>query len=582
MRNFFTYLLTITAIFLNGFTLLPTAAAQSTANLQIIHNSADPVTASVDVYIDGELTLSAVEFRSATEFLEIPGDTPLDITISPAGIGIEAGYEFSDVVFEADENYYAIANGVLAPAAYAENPDGIETTFYIDLIKGAQTTSSEENFDFLFYHGSTDAPAVEVFARNISQLVDSTAYSNYSDDYISVPADNYVLDVSAAGNDATLFSYEANLSTLGGQTGIILASGFLDPSNNNDEAGFGVLVALNNGTTFLLPEITPETAKVQIIHNSPDPAVSTVDIYVNGELELPGIEFRSATGFIELPADTDLDITVTPSGATPGEGKTTEKVQFSANESYYVVASGVLNPSMFASNPDGVDTEFFLDVIPGASLTAAEGDFDFLLYHGSPDAGAVDITARDVTTLATNIAYTGYSSDYLSVPASNYIIDLFNTGDEAPFISLDADVSAFGGQTAIIFASGFVNPDDNESGPEFGVFVALQDGRVIELGIATSSERMANAFPEQFKLDQNYPNPFNPNTTISYSLPRSSQVTIAVFDITGKQVAVLVNTEQSAGSYAVNFDASSLSSGVYMYRIQTNSFVQTRKMTLLK
>ena len=582
MRNFFTYLFTIAAIFLSGFTLLPTAVAQSTANLQIIHNSADPVTASVDVYIDGELTLPAVEFRSATEFLEMPGDTPLDITISPAGVGIEAGYEFSDVVFEAGENCYAIANGVLAPPAYADNPDGIETSFYIDLIPGAQTSSQEGNYDFLFYHGSTDAPAVEVFARNVSQLVDSTAYSNYSDDYISVPADSYVLDVRAAGNNASLFSYEADLSTLGGQTGVILASGFLDSSNNNDEAGFGVLVALSDGTTFLLPEIPPETAKVQILHNAPDPAVSTVDIYVNGELELPDIEFRSATEFIELTAETDLDITVTPAGATPGEGITTENVQFTANKSYYVVASGVLNPSMFASNPDGVNTKFFLDVIPGASQTAGEGNFDFLLYHGSPDAGAVDITARDVTTLATSIAYTGYSNSYLSVPASNYIIDLFNTGDEAPFISLDADVSAFGGQTALIFASGFVNPDENESGPEFGIFVALPDGHVIELGIATSSELMANGLPERFKLDQNYPNPFNPSTTISYSLPQSSQVTVAVFDITGKQVAVLVNTEQSAGSYAVNFDASSLSSGVYMYRIQTNSFVQTRKMTLLK
>lgn len=85
-----------------------------------------------------------------------------------------------------------------------------------------------------------------------------------------------------------------------------------------------------------------------------------------------------------------------------------------------------------------------------------------------------------------------------------------------------------------------------------------------------------------FQLNQNYPNPFNPVTSISYQLPGSSNVTLRVFDILGNEVAILVNESQTAGSYSVNFDAAQLSSGIYIYQLAVESFIQTKKMTLLK
>jgi len=86
----------------------------------------------------------------------------------------------------------------------------------------------------------------------------------------------------------------------------------------------------------------------------------------------------------------------------------------------------------------------------------------------------------------------------------------------------------------------------------------------------------------EYKLDQNYPNPFNPSTKISFAVPEKSFTTLKVYDMLGSEIAVLVNEEKSAGSYEVLFDASKLSSGVYLYKIQSKDFVQTRKMLLLK
>ena len=98
----------------------------------------------------------------------------------------------------------------------------------------------------------------------------------------------------------------------------------------------------------------------------------------------------------------------------------------------------------------------------------------------------------------------------------------------------------------------------------------------------TSNESVTDGLPESFDLNQNYPNPFNPTTRIAFDLPESSEVRLSVFDMLGRQVAVIVNERMTAGTHSVQFDASNLSSGMYLYRIQAGSFTQTQKMMLIK
>ena len=88
--------------------------------------------------------------------------------------------------------------------------------------------------------------------------------------------------------------------------------------------------------------------------------------------------------------------------------------------------------------------------------------------------------------------------------------------------------------------------------------------------------------PKEFKLEQNFPNPFNPTTKIQYQLPTDSRVTLKVYDILGSEVATLVNEEQEAGYKEVQFNGSNIASGMYVYRLQANDYISTKKMLMVK
>jgi len=104
-------------------------------------------------------------------------------------------------------------------------------------------------------------------------------------------------------------------------------------------------------------------------------------------------------------------------------------------------------------------------------------------------------------------------------------------------------------------------------------------GSVVITGVVNTT---SNRVPARFTLSQNFPNPCNPSTTINYQLPVTGFVRLKVYDVLGREIKTLVNIQQAPGTYSVTFNAEGLSSGVYFYRLQAGSFVQTKKLVVVK
>lgn len=224
-----------------------------------------------------------------------------------------------------------------------------------------------------------------------------------------------------------------------------------------------------------------QTATVQVIHNSPDPAAASVDIYIGmgtTEPAIPDFGYRQATGLVDLPADTELMIGVAPGNSMDSDDVLAWfPVTLPAGSKTVVMATGVLDPGSI-SNPDGVDTGFTLAVNELVTM-ASSGNVGLLAYHGAPDAPTVDVVAAGVGPVFSGLAFKQFQG-YGEVPAGTYTLQITPAGlNGSVLFQYEAALDGLGGGTAVVFASGTL------SGSTFGLFAALNDGTVLELPIST-------------------------------------------------------------------------------------------------
>ncbi len=575
-----------------------TAQAQ-TANLQVIHNAPDPAAEVVDIYVNGSLFLPDFAFRTATPFVEVPAGVELSIAVAPGNSSsVDDALASFPVTLMNNKTYVAIANGVLTPDDFAVNPEGLDIAFTLFAKDGIRTESRWRSLvDLIAFHGSPDAPTVDVRIKDWpwGAFFNDLSYGEFSR-YRSAITKDYILEVTP-GNDknTVVATFRADLSGLAGGAAVVFASGFLTPAANQNGPAFGLFAALPTGDVVQLPAVQ-EVAELQVIHNAADPAAEVVDIYVNDDLFIPDFAFRTATPFVEVPAGVNLTIGVAPGNSSSADDVIAEfDVVLEAYQRYVVMANGVLDPSMFAANPDGQSIGFTLFPQNDIRDKARFGiGVNLIAFHGASDAPGVDIIAKANrkwgTRIFDDLTYGEFSSYKFFWPR-DYVLEVTPENDNSTVVAaFEADLSGLYGKAAVVVASGFLNPAANQNGPAFGLFVAFTDGTVIALpaakntggGFAASKADGENNLPGAYQLEQNYPNPFNPTTTISFALPEASRVTLQVFNILGQEVSTLVDGELAAGTHEIDFDAGSLATGVYFYRLSTDSFNDTRKMMLVK
>ncbi|MEE9166843.1 MAG: S8/S53 family peptidase, partial [Candidatus Neomarinimicrobiota bacterium] len=182
-----------------------------------------------------------------------------------------------------------------------------------------------------------------------------------------------------------------------------------------------------------------------------------------------------------------------------------------------------------------------------------------------------EVCAKGVATAcaspADSVSYTFKSGTSLSTPLV--------AGAAAVILSAHPDWAPMDVRKALIMTASRADSADNEYG--YGVVDVWA-----AINFDPSAVELPSTLPSGFWLSQNYPNPFNVSTGIAYDIPRSGRVSLAIFDLLGKQVETLVNGETPAGRYSVQWDGSRFSSGIYFAHLNAGDFSETRKLILLK
>ena len=279
-----------------------------TANLQIIHNSADALVDEMDIFVNGAPFLTDVSFRQATGFMAVPAGVELSIIVSPAGAGIGNGVGPINVTLTEDQNYIAIASGIVSSTGYSPAPP-----FSLEVFTPArQVANNPSEVDVLVFHGSTDAPEVSVWAMGAETGLFTFSYTDFQG-YLSLPVDDYVLEIRTPDGQIVVAAFEAPLSTLdlGGAALTVLASGFLNPSNNSNGPAFGLFVAGSTAGALLpLPVYTPTpTTVVDIITGSDIHTTLATAVTVAGL-----VETLQGEGPFTVFAPTDAAFAALPEG----------------------------------------------------------------------------------------------------------------------------------------------------------------------------------------------------------------------------------------------------------------------------
>lgn len=213
------------------------------------------------------------------------------------------------------------------------------------------------------------------------------------------------------------------------------------------------------------------------------------------------------------------------------------------------------------------------------------------VYHYSVDGGAVWAVDAGLGLNSQNVDYTYCSSDSLMAGGKDFIASFVDQNGDSVSVRhgtlgamgiLNHKMNSVQSTGALVPPCAIYKQGSNKYaafaysglGPA-NVYYDMET-------FLTAIDPVSNEVPNSFSLLQNYPNPFNPETNIKFTLPKDGNVTLKVFDVSGRVVAEIVNGNLNAGMYSVSFNASKLSSGVYFYRISADGFTDTKKMILVK
>ena len=313
------------------------------------------------------------------------------------------------------------------------------------------------------------------------------------------------------------------------------------------------MATADGGNLIPLPLVENATARLQVIHNSPDLAATTVDVYVNGEILLDDFAFRTATPFVDVPAGVALSIDVAPASSTSAaESLYNLTTTLAEGETYIAIANGIVSPTGYSSGPN-----FALAVFAqGREAATVATNTDVLVNHGSPDAPTVDVveTSLPAGTIVNDLSYPSFAG-YLELPTLDFTLDVRDATGTTTVASYQAPLQTLGtaGQAITVVASGFLDPTQNSNGPAFGLWVAFADGG----NLIPLPEIPLSVDDIDMSVIRLYPNPAK--EMIQLSLPANyDNFEGTIFDLSGRSIKTITSP--------TNIDVNELSSGMYILK----------------
>lgn len=300
-----------------------------------------------------------------------------------------------------------------------------------------------------------------------------------------------------------------------------------------------------------------------------------IDVYLNEALIANDISIGQSTAFTPITLTEYPFLIYLVPGSAPDRSSAFDTIRVELSGAEESLSSGI---AITIDESGGSQAVVLNDARTAASDPS---QVDMAVIHAAPGLPLLDVelmTTPETTIIADDFVF-GETSEYAEIEtpgAYNLIISPDGSPEEAEIFRLELNTP--GEAYMVVIAPGGV------SGKLDGISVYAIDsqGNVVQPAVVTSDEATDPEMPASFALHGNYPNPFNPTTTVRYDIPQAAAVEIKIHDALGRTVTTLGTWHQAPGTYTATWNAEGMPSGIYFVRMEAGSFVETKKMILLK
>lgn len=591
--------------------------ANAQGKLLVVHNSPDPLLATVDVWTEVAALSSYVKLADDVKYkdgyfytipsIPIAANLTIHLKASNSTASSDPDLYSQTVTGIPTGNNLAIINGLTSTLALVKtNPSGVSTAISVDFVNtGVQFSSANANqIQATVHHGIIDAPSIytQSFITTIQQPARDTLIKNAvfrtTGTYGAIPAAARRLHVIATGSPQTSPTYAANgdaLKTLGGKAALLVSTGFSDLTSTGSTNNVKLMAYVTDATTpdgVLAPvEIPAEkfAGVIQFYHNAADPKVKNLDLYVGGMKQVLGINFRGgfqSAGFIQ-----DFDYNIGIARKDSLSASLSNVFRFDS-DSQVVVISGVIDTAMFSRNPDGQDRRLNFYTRKPARITQPAGSTMVTVFHGATDAPTVSITsviAGNPVTLISGLKYgdfqTASSPLGTSLPTGlgTIVADLKLPGG-ALYKSYLVKLADIDGQAVTICASGFIDSTLNQNGASFKLFVGKPSSPFPQI-LFLKDTSIVNSINDPSVADMGFrmfPNPVANELVMAFDVTKSTNVAIDIIDINGRVVKAVTNENFSNAVNVKSVNTTELSNGLYFARVKSDTKTSVYKFNVVK